>query len=306
VDGVETLDGVPNLLAWRQPSSQPASPRSDFERFFAGFPRPSVARDIFYCLEDGRIDYLLCHAYRGLAPHIKGMIQDGLASRPPMAGRPLWGAVLEVLLHLCCAGELSINIPPLVVPLARFLRGVAECVRRPQATVCDAAMATIEVYRLLQQLPSMRVAATDDACVDGEEVRLGESWSKDAALQAFRDMMPAMPVGDEVAYQSPEPLPHQGELKPDLVQRKLRVTELRDKLDRSAKTAAPISPELLRELLEQGVDIDIHGTMAQEREERSGLFVSDLEDRALPSVWHLGTRSPMPTASASASSSARN
>jgi hypothetical protein len=281
VGGVEMLDGVPDLVAWRQTSSQLGSPRSDFERFFAGFPRPSVARDIFYCLEDGRVDYLLCQTYRGLAPHLIRMIQDGLASRPPMAGRPLWAAVLEVLLHLCCAGELSIHIPPLLVPLARFLRGVAECVRQPQATVYESALATIAVYRLLQQLPNVRVVALDDAGVDGEVVMLAESWSKEAALEAFHDIMPAMLAGDEVAYQSPDPLPHQGELKPDLIQRKLKVQELRDKLDQLAKTAAPIPPELLRELLEQGVDIDIHGTIAQEQDETSGLFVSDLEDKGI-------------------------
>ena len=73
-------------------------------------------------------------------------------------------------------------------------------------------------------------------------------------------MMPSIPAGEEVAYQSPDPLPHQGEFKPDLIQRKLKVKELSDKLEQLAKTATPISPELLRELLEQGVDIDIRGT----------------------------------------------
>jgi nitric oxide reductase NorD protein len=273
--------GVPNLEAWRASASQPASPRSDFERFFSSFLRPSVARDIFYCLEDGRVDFLLRQTYRGLAPHLERIIQDGLASRPPLAGRPLWGAVLEVLLHLCCGGRLSLKLPPIVVPLARFLHGMAERVRQPQATVYDSAVATVEVYRLLEQLPNVRVAALDDASIDGEVVTLGEAWSKEAAVEAFRDMMPSIPAGEEVAYQSPEPLPHQGEMKPDLIQRKLKVKELSDKLEQLAKTASPIAPELLRELLEQGVDIDIRGTIAQEQDETSGLFVSDLEDKGI-------------------------
>ncbi len=276
-----TGEGVPDLDAWRASPSHPAAPRSDFERFFAGFPRPAVARDIFYCLEDGRVDYLLRQTYRGLAPHIERIIQDGLSSRPPLAGRPLWGAVLEVLLHLCCVGRLSLNLAPMIVPLARFLHGVAARVRQPQATVYDSAVATVEVYRLLEQLPNVRVAARDDAWVDGEEMTLGEALSKDAAVEAFRDMLPSLPTGEEVAYQSPDPLPHQGELKPDLVQRKLKVKELSDKLERSAKTATPISPTLLRELLAQGIDIDIRGTIMQEQDETSGLFVSDLEDKGI-------------------------
>ena len=45
---------------------------------------------------------------------------------------------------------------------------------------------------------------------------LGEAWSKDAAAEAFHQMLPSIPAGEEVSYQSPDPLPHQGELKPDL------------------------------------------------------------------------------------------
>ncbi|HEX2276596.1 MAG TPA: VWA domain-containing protein [Candidatus Tectomicrobia bacterium] len=269
---------------WWQDSStaQPAPSRSDFERFFSKFPRPSVARDVFYSLEDGRIDALLRRNYRGLAPHIGRIIRDGLATRPPLTGRPLWGALIEVLIHLCGTGRLAIKVPSVLVPLARFLRSVADRVRQPQATVYDSAIGTVEVYRLLEQLPNVRVAALDDASVDGDLVTLGELLSKDAAVESFRDMMPSIPAGEEVAYQSPDPLPHQGEFKPDLIQRKLKVQELNDKLGQLTKTATPMSPELLRELLEHGVDIDIRGTIAQEQDETSGFFVSDLEGKGIP------------------------
>jgi hypothetical protein len=281
VDRLGTTDRVPDPQAWHSPFSPAASPHSDFERFFAGFPRPAVARDIFYCLEDGRVDYLLQQTYRGLAPHLERVICDGLASRPPLAECSLWVAVLEVLLHLCCRGTPPLMLPSRLVPLARFLRRVAARVRQPQATVYDAALATVEVYHLLEQLPNVRVAGLDDTCSDGELVMLDEAWSKDAAADAFQQLLPPMPAGEEVSYRSPDPLPHQGELKPDLVQRKLKVKELSDKLDQLAKAAMPISPELLRKLIEQGVDIDIQGTIAQEQDETSGLFVSDLEDKGL-------------------------
>jgi nitric oxide reductase NorD protein len=264
------------------PVLQPGAWRSDFERFFASFPRPSVARDIFYCLEDGRIDFLLRQAYRGLAPHMERVIREGLQARLPLAGRSLWDAVLEVMLHLCSTGSLSIQLPRLMLPLARFLRGVALRVRQPQATVYDSIAGTVEVSRLLEQLPNVRVAALGDTWVDGEEVMLADFLSGDAAAESFSQMMPSLSASDEVAYQSPDPLPHQGEFKPDLVQRKLKVQELSDKLDQLAKMAMPISPELLRELLEQGVNIDIQGTLAQEQDETSGLFVSDLEGKGIP------------------------
>jgi nitric oxide reductase NorD protein len=283
IDHLVAEGADPGAARWQE-SSTAQSPawRSDFEQFFSKFPRPSVARDIFYSLEDGRIDSLLRQSYHGLAPHIERIIRDGLASRPPSTGRPLWEAVLEVLIHLCGMGGLPIKIPPVLVPLAQFLRGVVARVRQPHATVYDAAIGAIEVYRFLEQLPNVRVTALDDASVDGELVTLGELLSKDAAVKAFHDMMPSIPAGEEVAYQSPDPLPHQGEFKPDLIQRKLKVQELNDKLEQLTKTAMPISPELLRELLEHGVDIDIRGTIAQEQDETSGFFVSDLEGKGIP------------------------
>jgi nitric oxide reductase NorD protein len=274
--------GAPDVERWRlSPPRQAPAPRSDFERFFALFPHPSLARDIFYSLEDGRIDRRLCYAYRGLAPHIERLIRHGLASRAPMAGQPVWAVVLEMLMHLCSGGELAIQIPPAALPLARFLRHVASGVRQPQATVYDSAKGTLEVYGLLERLPNVPLPAWEDDAVDGEVVSLTESLSKEAALEDFRDAMQVIPMGEEVAYQSPDPLPHQGEFKPELVQRKLKVQELSDELEQLAKTTAPMSPELLRQLLEQGIEIDIRGTVEQEQDETSGLFVSDLEDKGI-------------------------
>jgi nitric oxide reductase NorD protein len=265
-----------------RPSATPSPAfRSDFERFFAGFPRPSVARDVFYCLEDGRIDYRLCHAYRGLAAHIERIIQDALASRPPIAGRPLWEAVFEVLIHLCSTGTPPVRLPRLLIPLARFLQAVAGRVRQPQATVYDAAYAAVEVYRLLEQLPNVRLSAMGDGSIEEEVIVAAEAWSREAALEASAQMMPTLPTGEEVAYQSPEPLPHQGEFQPEVIQRKLKVQELSDKLEQLSKAALPMPPELLRELLEQGIDLDLRGSSADELDDTAGLFVSDLEGKGL-------------------------
>ncbi|MBI3328453.1 MAG: hypothetical protein HYZ81_17345, partial [Nitrospinae bacterium] len=252
---------------------------SDFERFFSRFPRPSVARDLFYCLEDGRVDYLLRQAYRGLAPHVDRVIHAALASRPPLSGRPLWEAILEVLLHLCGTGTLPARLPRVLIPLARFLGPVASRVRQLQATVYDATLGTLAVYQLLEQLPNVRLAALGDAALEGDMLALADPLSREAALQAFSQMVPSLSAAEDVAYQSPERPLHQGDLMPDLVQRKLKIKELSDTL---AKAAMPIPPELLQALLEQGVDIDIRGQGTQERDETSGLFVSDLEGKSVP------------------------
>ena len=273
------LQGTPE----RSRSSATPSPafRSDFERFFAGFPRPAVARDLFYCLEDGRIDYRLCHTYRGLATDIERVIQDALASRPPITARPLWDAVFEALIHLCSAGTPPARLPRLLTPLVRFLHGVVKRVRQSDATVYDAAAGAIEVYRLLEQLPNVRLDALGNVSADEEFIAVADAWSPEAALDAFGQMMPSLPAGEEVAYQSPEPLPHQGEFQPEVIQRKLQIQELSDQLKQLSKAAMPIPPEVLRELLEQGIDVDIRGSSADELDDTTGLFVSDLEGKGL-------------------------
>jgi nitric oxide reductase NorD protein len=264
----------------RDPSASSPGPavfRSDFERFFAAFPRPAVARDIFYCLEDGRIDYRLRHSYRGLAPHLERIVAEALAARPPLAGRPLWEAVLEILIHLCSAGRVPGRLPRPLAPLASVLHGVVSSLHQPQATVYDAARGTVEVYRLLEQLPNVRLDAEAELATEGDVLALAEALSPQAALEACRALLPA---GEEVAYQSPEPLSHQGELQPELIQRKLRIKELGDALERSARAPMPIPPALLRELLERGAELDIRGTSAAALDDTAGLFVSDLEGKA--------------------------
>lgn len=278
--GSDVMSRQPPELA-RSSATQPLALHSDFARFFAGFPRPSVARDLFYCLEDGRIDYRLRQTYRGLARHLERVIQDALAMRSPIAGRPLWDALFEVLIHLCSVGTPPDDCPRLLVPLVRFLQGVVSSVRQPHATVYDAAAGAVEVYRLLEQLPNVPLGAVSDVLAEGEVIALADALSQEAALDAFRQMMPTLPMGEEVAYQSPDPLPHQGELQPEAIQHKLQIKELSDKLERLSKAAMPISPELLRELLEQGIDIDIRGSSAEELDDTAGMFVSDLEGKGL-------------------------
>lgn len=61
------------------------------------FPIPSLARDIFFILEDGRIMRMLGKNYRGLKPEIKKAAALGLANRPCPDTNPVIDA-LEFLL----------------------------------------------------------------------------------------------------------------------------------------------------------------------------------------------------------------
>jgi hypothetical protein len=63
------------------------------------FPLNLLARDIFFIIEDGRIDYLLRREYRGLRPEIDQTVAACMDRRPFPSGDPLAEA-LEILLRL--------------------------------------------------------------------------------------------------------------------------------------------------------------------------------------------------------------
>jgi nitric oxide reductase NorD protein len=75
-----------------------------------------------------------------------------------------------------------------------------------------------------------------------------------------------------------EPVPYRGEVKPELIQKKMRLQELAEALQTLEQGLSPLSPEALQEILKQG-DIDIKSLQAGDLTSTSGLFVTNLEGR---------------------------
>jgi len=89
--------------------------------------------------------------------------------------------------------------------------------------------------------------------------------------------MPMLPESAEPATGT-EPVPYRGEVKPELIQKKMRLQELAEALQALEHGLSPLSPEALQELLKQG-DIDIKSLQAGDLTSTSGLFVTNLEGR---------------------------
>ena len=89
--------------------------------------------------------------------------------------------------------------------------------------------------------------------------------------------MPTLPESAEPVT-GVEPVPYRGEVKPELIQKKMRLQELAEALQALAQGLSPLSPEVLQELLKNG-DIDIKSLQAGDLTSTSGLFVTNLEGR---------------------------
>ncbi|MDY6907443.1 MAG: VWA domain-containing protein [Chloroflexota bacterium] len=245
---------------------------TDLERFYDLFPNRRLATDIFTAVEDSRIDSRLRHEYAGIRRAYERVQGEALALRPLLYTLPLKEAFVELLVQMSL-GDLS--TAPFPVGLEREMRAVfaiAERVKSPQATVEDAAEATIRLYSLLSRMENrlydgewypMEVAASDE---DMEEIELAfEGVPQGTGLE-----------GDEIAYTSPQQVDYRGEFKPELVQLIARL-----KGEQSADEAAPASPltpEQLKELIEKSAEIDLATISPGDLSSAVGLFLSNLMD----------------------------
>jgi len=119
--------------------------------------------------------------------------------------------------------------------------------------------------------------------LDALSTELPEEADSLALAEMFRqagvgaDAMPALPDSTAPAT-GVEPVPYRGEVKPELIQKKMRLHELAEALQGLAQGLSPLPSEVLQELLKHG-DIEIKSLQAGELTSTSGLFVTNLEGR---------------------------
>ena len=193
---------------------------------------------------------------------------------------------MEGLLQRTLGKEMSDDIPALLRPLLQRLWQRLTLLYAPTATVYDTAAVVVDCYRLLTQIPThaMTTAPLDTlTSLTDLATQLPEDADTLALADMFRragtgaDTMPMLPESAEPATGT-EPVPYRGEIKPELIQKKMRLQELAEALQALEQGFSPLSPEALQELLKQG-DIDIKSLQAGDLTSTSGLFVTNLEGR---------------------------
>ena len=270
---LSTLDGLPG-------------PAEAFTHFFAAFPQPDLARSLFTLLEDARIDAALLRRYKGIRRDLTLIMAHSLRQRPALQHLSLRQALLEGLLQRTLGKEMGDDIPALLRPLLQRLWQRLTLLYAATATVYDTAAVVVDCYRLLTQIPThaMTTAPLDILTALTDLVtQLPEDADTLTLADMFRqagtgaDTMPMLPESAEPATGT-EPVPYRGEVKPELIQKKMRLQELAEALQALEQGLNPLSPEALQEILKQG-DIDIKSLQAGDLTSTSGLFVTNLEGR---------------------------
>jgi len=256
--------------------SDKAKPTAPLEAFFQLFPKKTLAQDLFRILEGTRVDHCLRREYRGLKEEMDLFLRRALEDRPAVSSLPLQEAVLESILVNSIRGEANHNYPPPVQLFLEDLTFVLTPLFRKGATVNDSARATVILYRWLSALPN---AFLKNLKLDpGSEVfpAFTRSLFKDQGIE----FAPRLTKGEE-PYSSPAPLPHWGQLRPELVQKKMRLREIQSLL-KQMEIGVPLSAEALRELLEKGLEVAVETLEGGEESSFQGLFLTDLENFRKP------------------------
>src|SRR5262249_3974763 len=264
----------------------PPSPAEAFAHFFAAFPYPDLVRTLFTILEDARIDASVARRFKGIQRDLALIMAHSLRQRPALQRLPLRQALLEGLLQCTLGGEISATMPALLRLLLPRLWQRLTPLYAPDASVYDTMAAVVDCYALLTQIPAhATITAPLDTLqsLDALTTELPEDADSLALAEMFRqagtgaDTMPMLPDSEEPATDV-EPVPYRGEVKPELVQKKMRLQELAEQLQSLAQGLSPLPPEVLEELLKQG-DIEIKSLQEGELTATSGLFVTNLEGR---------------------------
>lgn len=259
---------------------------TSLSRFFATFAHPQLARTLFTILEDARIDAAMARRYKGMRPALQRMMLHSLQQRPNILDMPLRQALLEALLQCTLGGLPSPLWPPTLYRLVERLGKLVTPLHGDDASVYDTAQAVFVAYILLTQIPTS-ASTSFSTEIDEAMQHLVADLADDEDAMALADMfqfagegadsMPTLPESQE-AGSGIEPVPYRGDLKPELIEKKLRLDELAKALDGLEEHASPLPPEVLKELLENNA-IDLKSLQSGELNATSGLFVSDLEGK---------------------------
>jgi hypothetical protein len=178
----------------RPPLAQELVEIADYKFVLSRFPNSQLAARIFTTLENGRIDWRLRSAYRGIRrdlDFVRGRLVD---RRPPIAELTVEQAVYEMLFQITlCGGVIDETARRAYAEVIRdFERVVADYIRRDDATVGDSLMATFRVYELLQgrrnevQNESEQDEQQKDSENDASENNQGENEQQQTASQQQR------------------------------------------------------------------------------------------------------------------------
>ncbi len=148
-----------------------APAQTDLTRFYAIFPQPALARDLFNIVEGHRVDTAIRRTYPGIRRDMAKIQAASAERRPDMAALSDAQAVVEALL------QHTLGLAPALADVAAATQAlIAEAVAMLDrvagegATVGDSATLTADLYALIDeglQQPAGRMPQPDGDAPDG-------------------------------------------------------------------------------------------------------------------------------------------
>ena len=256
---------------------RPKEALTDIERFFDLFDDRRLASDLFAVVEDARIDRLVAQEYCGIRSVYRHIQDRELEKRPQPEELPLRQAFLENLILASLEGFQRMRWPATMLGLLRNALGVLRGVQQPQASVEDSAEATVRLYRLAQNIPNI-LSDLDKEWQSLEEQQVEVPQDLDALGQALAQLREK---GQELPYQSPQPVEFRGEFKPELVQLLMRLRQEKESGQTRASPQA-LSPEQLQQLMQKSVEITLNDMVEGDLSESTALFLANLLKETTP------------------------
>ena len=127
-----------------------APSETDLSRFYAIFPQPAMARDLFNIVEGHRVDTAIRRVYPGIRRDMAKIQAASAERRPDLATLSDAQAVVEALLQhtLGLTPDLA-DVPAATQALIAESVGMLAAVAEEGANVGDSATLTADLYQLL-------------------------------------------------------------------------------------------------------------------------------------------------------------
>jgi hypothetical protein len=217
------------------------------------FPQKDLVSDIFFILEDGRIDYLLKEEYTGLAPEIDLSLSEAIRKRPSPSELPLQEALVETVLRLAVEYPVEEETSPVLSRHITYLKKSLDGFCKNAKGVWDSFSKAVKIYEYINRIPNAkRHSAGQEMAGEGTELVFHSPY------------IPSPPIPFR-GRPDPEPLT-------DSIQWNVLSTERKKE-----EGGVPLSPEELKKLLERLKDFTIEKLLDGDDISSQGLFVTDLE-----------------------------
>ena len=170
----------------KNPASDPATGNDltpeglDYVRVLRVFPNAELALRLFTTIENGRIDFLLRKAYRGIRRDLDFVRSRLVERRPQIESLPLEFVPFELLFQAAICGGATADARRTYPTVVREIETIlSSYIFREDATVGDSLIATRHVYDFFVEQPSNADAQNDQ---ENESPGEGEGGGGEASV----------------------------------------------------------------------------------------------------------------------------